>query len=306
MSYPDIREIPNPPIPAHVTSSHPICGHIGQLGMSRMFEYHIGGTAAKILWEPFTLPMFSTHLFACPETKLHTAVTFAALVLWQRLKARFPTARGSSGHRLFISAFMIPSKVICDDTYSNKSRGLVGQGMFQLREVNQMKREMCQYPDWELNVEPLTLAAFEQMVRKDFAGPGPYPVYILQNISKLAATTTLTVNHSTSPIPCFGPRTSTPPNPSCPRPTPPSPVRAAPPPPYAPISPPSTPEASYSDSTSPASSASPATPAGYVDDSIKIAAGDDSSLLVCIPQRNVMEFAVLKQKMFAFATTSKW
>ncbi|KZP03778.1 hypothetical protein FIBSPDRAFT_1014497 [Athelia psychrophila] len=32
--------------------------------------------------------------------------------------------------------------------------GIVGQGMFQLREVNQMEREMCQYLDWELNVEP--------------------------------------------------------------------------------------------------------------------------------------------------------
>ncbi|KZP27604.1 hypothetical protein FIBSPDRAFT_853462 [Athelia psychrophila] len=89
-------------------------------------------------------------------------------------------------------------------------------------------------------------------------------------------------------------------------PTPPSPVRAAPPPPYAPISPPSTPEACHSDSTSPASSASPATPAGYVDDSIKIAGEDDSSLSVCIPQRNVMEFAVFKQKMFAFAAPSMW
>jgi hypothetical protein len=44
---------------------------------------------------------------------------FAALILLQRLKARFPSARGSSGHRLFISAFMISSKVMCDDTYSN-------------------------------------------------------------------------------------------------------------------------------------------------------------------------------------------
>jgi hypothetical protein len=68
---------------------------------------------------------FITHLFTCPEslpssthsqaklpffiayalhrTKLHQAVTIAALVLLQRLNARFPTARGSSGHRLFIS-----------------------------------------------------------------------------------------------------------------------------------------------------------------------------------------------------------
>jgi hypothetical protein len=93
---------------------------------------------------------FITHLFTCPEypptssgsntklphfityalhrTKLHSSVTFALLVLLQRLKARFPTARGSSGHRLFISAFMIASKVICDDTYSNKSWSIVGQG----------------------------------------------------------------------------------------------------------------------------------------------------------------------------------
>ncbi|KAH6871300.1 hypothetical protein BKA70DRAFT_1131088, partial [Coprinopsis sp. MPI-PUGE-AT-0042] len=62
---------------------------------------------------------FIKHLFACPEylpmtthaqaklphfvtyalhrTKLHPSVTFASLILLQRLKARFPTARGSSG-----------------------------------------------------------------------------------------------------------------------------------------------------------------------------------------------------------------
>ena len=83
-------------------------------------------------------------------------------------------ARGSLGYRLFVSAFMIASKVICDDTYSNKSWSIIGQGMLQLREINQMEREMCQYLDWELSVEPGTLKEFEDMVRKDFAGPGPY------------------------------------------------------------------------------------------------------------------------------------
>ncbi|KZP27494.1 hypothetical protein FIBSPDRAFT_680986, partial [Athelia psychrophila] len=78
--------------------------------------------------------------YALHRTKLHTAATFAAFVLLQRLKARFPTTRGSSGHRLFISAFMITSKVIYDDTYSNKSWGIVGQGMFQLREVPKASR----------------------------------------------------------------------------------------------------------------------------------------------------------------------
>ncbi|KAH9010525.1 hypothetical protein EDB85DRAFT_1879908, partial [Lactarius pseudohatsudake] len=54
----------------------------------------------------------------------------------QRLKVRFPAAKESSGHRLFISAFMLASN--CDDTYSNKSWFLciVVQGMFALREIN--------------------------------------------------------------------------------------------------------------------------------------------------------------------------
>ena len=82
--------------------------------------------------------------------------------------------------------------------------------MFQLREINQMEWDMCQYLDWELNFEPSTLKEFKDMVRKDFAGPGPYPMYVLQTISKLASTLTNTFpaiapNTSTSPIPSFGP-----------------------------------------------------------------------------------------------------
>jgi len=47
----------------------------------------------------------------------------------QRLKARFPSARDSSGHWLFISAFMISStKAMYDDTYSNNNLGLPRQG----------------------------------------------------------------------------------------------------------------------------------------------------------------------------------
>ncbi len=37
---------------------------------------------------------------------------------------------------------MIASKVICDDTYSNKSWSIVSQGMFALREINQTEQEM--------------------------------------------------------------------------------------------------------------------------------------------------------------------
>jgi hypothetical protein len=51
--------------------------------------------------------------------------------------------------------------------------------MFTLREVNQMEWEMCGCLEWELNVDTKTLKSFEAMVRKDFNGPGPYPVYVL-------------------------------------------------------------------------------------------------------------------------------
>ena len=83
---------------------------------------------------------------------------------------------------LFVSAFTLASKVICDDTYSNKSWSIVAQGMFQLREINQMEREMCQYLEWELNVDPVTLREFEDMIRKK-SPPCSAPVYQLANLT---------------------------------------------------------------------------------------------------------------------------
>ena len=56
---------------------------------------------------------------------------------------------------------MIASKIICDDTYSNKSWCIVGQGMFTLHEINQMERKMWSYLEWQLNVEPSILHDFE-------------------------------------------------------------------------------------------------------------------------------------------------
>jgi hypothetical protein len=105
------------------------------------------------------------------RTKLHSSVTFAALVLFQCLKARFLTARGSSGHFLFVSAFMLASKVICDDTYSNKLWSIVAQRMFQLREINQMEREMCQY----IKCQSRPGSPKTRSRRTAGPGPGPYP-----------------------------------------------------------------------------------------------------------------------------------
>lgn len=45
---------------------------------------------------------------------------------------------------------MIASKIVCDDTYSNQSWCIVAQKMFELKEMNQMEREMCGYLEWNL------------------------------------------------------------------------------------------------------------------------------------------------------------
>ncbi|KAJ7751052.1 hypothetical protein B0H16DRAFT_1841334 [Mycena metata] len=273
---------------------------------------------------------FMTHLFACPpfppgpqcthsqaklpyfiafalhRTKLHQAVTYAALVLLQRLRARFPTTRGSSGHRLFISAFMVASKVICDDTYSNKSWRIVAQGMFTLREISQMERELCNYLDWELTVDNPILANFEAMVKRDFPpdSKGPYPTYSLHLVSKrateAAASTSTTPNHEpnspTSPIPVFGLQCQATP----------TKVEPAPPPPLIPCPltshmTPDTPPRSYSTTTSPASSILPPTPTAPVDLSTKILESLPLTLAGELPPTHP-----LKSKMFASAFPAVW
>ncbi|KZV77901.1 hypothetical protein EXIGLDRAFT_784613 [Exidia glandulosa HHB12029] len=93
-----------------------------------------------------------------------------------RCHRRSLAACGTSGHRLFISAFMIASKVVCDDTYPNRSWCVVSQGMFSLEEISQMEREMCSYLEWKLNFHLAKLAEFEAKVRKEASSrnrPGP-------------------------------------------------------------------------------------------------------------------------------------
>ncbi|KAJ7572601.1 hypothetical protein C8J56DRAFT_806869, partial [Mycena floridula] len=114
------------------------------------------------------LSYFIAHILY--RTKLHPSVTFAALVLLQRLKNRFPMVKGSSGHRLFVSAFSISSKMMYDETYSTKSWVILAQRLFTLNEINQMEREMCSYLDWELVVNNNILSNFEQRVLRDFGG----------------------------------------------------------------------------------------------------------------------------------------
>ncbi|KAF6756130.1 hypothetical protein DFP72DRAFT_754464, partial [Ephemerocybe angulata] len=117
--------------------------------------------------EDATLPRFIAHVIR--RSSLHRSVTFFALLLINRLKMRYPSCRGSSGHRLFIAAMMIASKVLHDETYANSSWAVVTRGFFTLREINQMEREMCRFLEWELTIDGPRLAAFERAVVAEFS-----------------------------------------------------------------------------------------------------------------------------------------
>ncbi|KAJ8585715.1 hypothetical protein M405DRAFT_875244 [Rhizopogon salebrosus TDB-379] len=109
---------------------------------------------------PFILKLASkTSPLHCLRPPSHEAAFLRHLRCpCPRLKARFHTARGSLGHCPFVSAFIPASKVICDDTYSK-------QGMFQLREINQIEREMCHFCyDWTVQL---------MTIRHVYTGLGP-------------------------------------------------------------------------------------------------------------------------------------
>ncbi|GAW00551.1 alternative cyclin pcl12 [Lentinula edodes] len=283
------------------------------------------GSFAKLYNSPHNIPWILyiilylrllsplSHMSKIPSMAMSTSLVFTGEAAplhclcfppHQRLKARFPTARGSSGHRLFISAFMIASKVICDDTYSNKSWSIVAQGMFTLREINQMEREMCNYLDWELTVDNPILADFTTMVKEDFSSSqGPYPTYPLKVVSKRAAKAASTSTKST-PIPEHNSTTSPIPigHPSSPRKPPQSLVPPRKGSPTIDMSP-DTPASSYSDTTSPATSSSPQTPIGDEDFSAKIR-DNDYPLGFSITEKHMG--AALKSKTFAFAVPAVW
>ncbi|KAF5340027.1 hypothetical protein D9611_012446 [Ephemerocybe angulata] len=81
---------------------------------------------------------------------------------------------------------MISSKVIYDVGYSNKSWVKVGGGMFAIRELNQMEREMCMYLDWELSVREPFISTFKAALKAGFDEDRlAYGIIPLEMVSKV-------------------------------------------------------------------------------------------------------------------------
>ncbi|KAG2108809.1 hypothetical protein BD769DRAFT_1675220 [Suillus cothurnatus] len=174
----------------------------------------------------------------------------------------FPMLKGTQG----ILIGTLPPITAHLETFQDQTHAL-GQKACGL----QIERKMRQYLEWELNVDPVMLREFEDMVKKDFVGQGPYPTYILPSSSKT------TLPPTTDPFPL--PPTTLAPTPTyghC-YPSPPKPD--FPPPNSSYITPPTspdTPSPSYLTSTSPASTASPPTPQGMEDCTTRIVSASSS------------------------------
>ena len=151
--------------------------------------------------------LFAGHLYPCPpshpdlenfisctldKTRLHHSVLFASLILLQRLKACYPSY-GVNRHRIFISAFIISSKFMCDDKHSNKTWSKVTLPVFDLSEINQMEREICNYLDWNLTISNPMLSNFMTAVKRDFCEDKqsyPYPDSFVEKAARVTVEAT--------------------------------------------------------------------------------------------------------------------
>ncbi|EOR01360.1 PHO85 cyclin-9 [Wallemia ichthyophaga EXF-994] len=123
---------------------------------------------------------FVSSLFECPEsksivslgdfihyalyrTRLHISVALSALILLQRLKARYPNAKGSSGHRLWLAAIMITNKMFNDDSFTNQSWYIASQQIFSQREVNAVERELFGYLSCDVRVTTQEIVKFTKV-----------------------------------------------------------------------------------------------------------------------------------------------
>jgi hypothetical protein len=77
---------------------------------------------------------------------------------------------------MFISAFIIASKICCEETYSTQSWCTVAQGMFRLEEINRMELELCKYLEYNLHVTGDQVAELEARIRAEHSPCAAVPI----------------------------------------------------------------------------------------------------------------------------------
>ncbi|KAL8277472.1 hypothetical protein RQP46_010102 [Phenoliferia psychrophenolica] len=145
-----------------------LCEHVITSLFSPGPSGNVGNTppTSPVLGKEAPPPLGEFISYALYRTCLPVSITHPALLLLNRLKTRYPSARGTatSPHRLFLSSLMLSSKISMDKTFHNKAWQVVGQGLFSLREVNTMERELFALLGWNVVVRDEELTSWTKDV----------------------------------------------------------------------------------------------------------------------------------------------
>jgi len=94
---------------------------------------------------------------------LPDCVSFGALRLLHRLGGTRPA--GWSDRELFFIAFIVASKILCDDSYYNREWcNEVTCGLYALEEINEMEKAFCHCMRWNLAIGQFDLDIFTAVV----------------------------------------------------------------------------------------------------------------------------------------------
>ncbi|TBU38253.1 hypothetical protein BD309DRAFT_874763 [Dichomitus squalens] len=166
------------------TSHDPYFGHRDLAKICSHFIKHLFRCpdVSHVTGSPFddpAIPLAQFIAHAIHSSKADTSIVFSALYLLQRLKGRYPMSwggNGMSGQRLFLSALIVASR--SSPGPPNRSWVDVGQGLFHHQTVEGIERNLLEFLEYRVDIEPYALKEFERLVRKDFRGQGPYPNYL--------------------------------------------------------------------------------------------------------------------------------
>ncbi|ORX96770.1 cyclin-like protein, partial [Basidiobolus meristosporus CBS 931.73] len=102
-----------------------------------------------------TLPRLSDFMLkVIRRTNTSHSTLLIALMYLIRLKQRHPGCKGTYGsaHRLLLASIIVASKYLYDDAYYNKTWALVSNGMFTIKEINQMEFELLYFLNFRLHI----------------------------------------------------------------------------------------------------------------------------------------------------------
>ncbi|GAB1524641.1 hypothetical protein RhiTH_007795 [Rhizoctonia solani] len=112
-----------------------------------------------------TIEEFMSDAISAARTEHSVAIY--AFALLSRLNTYVDEhAYGTFG--LFITAYMIASKMLRDNSYTNTNWCSFGKWVFTLQELNRMERAMCANLKWNLSIDAAEFVGFQAMLYKNY------------------------------------------------------------------------------------------------------------------------------------------